>query len=171
MSDRKFLSCPTCGSKKWMHKVDSYIYRCKTCEADLNLAVVKQKALRDRQRDRKAKGTTAPRQRRPTRKTRLLDPAYMHWVHGWPCLVPDCLHPWPVHAHHSVPRSRQGSDRTAIPLCAIHHTAYHSQIGSIPAADKLWMIDIERLVDDMNAKYEEGVRGPYHDHNVNYQHP
>jgi transcription initiation factor TFIIIB Brf1 subunit/transcription initiation factor TFIIB len=160
MSQRKFLSCPTCGTKKWAHKVVNLTYRCKTCETEINLAVLKQKQQQERQKARAFK--KEPKKKRPTKKTRPLDKAFMAWVHEWPCLVPECRR-WPVHAHHSVPRSRGGSDRTAIPLCHEHHNAYHSQLGSVEAAEKEWFVDIEETVESLNEKFEQGVRGPFAD--------
>ncbi len=60
------------------------------------------------------------------------DPEYLTWLHRYACIV--CMGgairtirgawPTPVHAHHAGTRGmgQKASDRTAIPLCRVHHT-------------------------------------------------
>jgi len=161
-SDRKLLSCPTCADKKWHRKLERLVYRCTACGNALDLATVKRDEKRQRDTERRFKQEPKPRKKRPTRKIRLIDKPFVAFIHDWPCIVPGCERPWPVHAHHSIPRGRGGSDRTCIPLCHRHHADYHDKIGSIEAAEKEWGIDVEAATIALNAAFDAGRQGPYH---------
>lgn len=155
------LRCGKCGTERWHWHVKGLLFVCKECGTQVDLAVAKRQAAVERKRKRAEKAKADGRAPRPKRARRELDAAYMAWIHGWPCCVPGCSR-WPVEAHHLVPRSRGGSDRTCLPLCDPHHDAFHDQLGSMEAADKEWGSDLERAVDTFNALYEGGAEPPNH---------
>lgn len=99
--------------------------------------------------------------RRPKKKTRELDPDYIEWVHKFNCIVPGCSTPYPVHAHHTTSRGAGGSDRTAVPLCANHHTGLHGihNLGQIHWQKKFGVV-LEDEVARLNTAYEKGQKGP-----------
>lgn len=68
------------------------------------------------------------RSRRETRPGPGRDEAYLAWVRTLPCLFSGVSACWlgQVHAHHA---GRKDADRTAVPLCLIHHTHWHDANG------------------------------------------
>lgn len=99
-----------------------------------------------------------------TKRNREQDPDYVRFVHGFPCSVKGCSTPWPVHAHHAVPKSRLGSDRSCIPLCMNHHVGLYGihKIGEATWKSKFF-INLEEVIDDLNKKYEQKEQGPFAD--------
>jgi hypothetical protein len=60
----------------------------------------------------------------PPQSKRFTDPEYLRWVRSRPCCVCGA---WPVEAHHAGLRGfgMKSADDTAIPLCTLHHRAWH----------------------------------------------
>lgn len=66
--------------------------------------------------------------RRVTRPGVGRDRWYLAWVRTLPCLLEAESYSCngPVHAHHAGPKRL---DRTAVPLCMVHHDQWHSANG------------------------------------------
>lgn len=104
-----------------------------------------------------------PERRKKQKRNRELDPDYLKFIAGWPCCVPNCG-AWPVEVHHVDKKSHLGSDRSAVPLCAMDHRGrLHSQ-GEKTWTER-WGINWEDQIKKYNDLYENGAKGP-HDHEV-----
>ena len=62
------------------------------------------------------------------------DPEHLEFVRQLPCCAPsvtECQSPPPQHAHHSTGAGMgvKSSDRDTIPLCWMHHRAFHDGSG------------------------------------------
>lgn len=55
------------------------------------------------------------------------DPAYLEWIRSLPCASPDepCLHKSEAHHKTGAGMGLRSPDWTAIPLCRVHHAAFH----------------------------------------------
>lgn len=100
-----------------------------------------------------------PQKRPKQKRNRELDKAYTRWIHGWPCANPSCGK-WPVHSHHVDKKSRLGSDRSQVPLCASCHIGKLHTRGEETCARE-WGIDFKELVAKFNGLYNDGEMGPY----------
>lgn len=106
------------------------------------------------------------RARKEKRKLRRreIDYDYVQWVHSWPCVIPSCTSPTPVHAHHAIPRSRLGADKSCLPLCPAHHIGpngvHNLGVVTFQATHR---IDFMELVERYNSLYATGKTGPYLD--------
>jgi hypothetical protein len=60
------------------------------------------------------------RTKKPKRSRREVDPDFLAFVRQQPCAVLYC--PGHSQAHHLKTKGSGGSDYTAVPLCAVHHT-------------------------------------------------
>jgi hypothetical protein len=100
-----------------------------------------------------------PGKRPKQKRVRERDEKYLRWIHGFPCIVPGC-DKWPVHAHHVNKKSRLGSDKTCLPICAQHHIGGIHTAGEKTCAAK-WKVDFELLVKQFNNSFERGEVGPF----------
>ena len=57
------------------------------------------------------------------------DPAYLAWIRRQPCALATYACTGGTHAHHATAGRGLGQkahDHTAVPLCALHHEAFHA---------------------------------------------
>jgi len=165
------LWCVCCDQRRKLYPAPGKrgTMMCRQCGTEVNLWQAMKNLAANRRKVRvkkqKAMGTYKPqaqvKQEREERR-REIDKKYVWWIHGWRCIVPGCLSPWPVHAHHVDRRSQGGSDRSCIPLCPRHHIQdLHGRFG--PAlAQKEWQVDFDQITDALNQNYNIGKFGPYH---------
>lgn len=161
---KQMLFCQSCQSETRCSTIDFRTALCP-CGERVDVRTAKNIASAERKQARveraKELGTYASissrKRLRETRK-REVDHEYIRWIHGWGCIVCDS---WPVHAHHVDKRSRLGSDRSALPICASHHIGGIHTKGEKTCAAQ-WGIDFEKLIKQFNERHENGSVGPHH---------
>lgn len=168
LGKRKFLWCERCSKETWATLVVGYHFSCNECQSDIDLRAAKRKVSRDRKASRthkaKQSGTykSDAKRKHERRVKRRGEPDldYMLWIKLQPCLVPGCRNK-DIDAHHSVPKSQGGADRTCIPLCHYHHIGvYHGRLGSPERAKDEWGIVFEDEVVRLNELYKKRFPQP-----------
>ncbi len=96
--------------------------------------------------------------RSATRSRAGKDREYLEWVHTLKCVVGfEC---WgKVQAHHSGERgmSQRAPDRTALPLCELHHSRL-SPVSIHTLGKPFWSkfgIDKQALIERLNKQFDE----------------
>ncbi len=167
---RRFLGCPHCQQVRWMVGTEKRgHYACKVCEnsyplKSLLMANSDERKIRRRTKAKQMGTYVSPETKKARREenNRVIDKRYVWWIHGWRCIVPACLTPWPVHAHHVDRKSQGGSDRSVIPLCPHHHlNELHFQWGPRICQEK-WGVTFVDIVDALNHCYIQDKPGPNH---------
>lgn len=165
---KKWLFCEGCEIETWFFAAGK-MYRCGTCdkEVDLFKAKMLQSQMRKDKRTVKQKqmgtyeSTTAKKERRESNR-REVDKRYIWWVHGWRCCVPEC-NEWPVQAHHVDRKSQGGSDRSAVALCAFHHTGSTGVHGlGVDTFEGQHEFEFKDVVKYLNKEYDAEKVGPNH---------
>jgi hypothetical protein len=109
-----------------------------------------------------------PKREGPPRKGRERDEKYLAWIRKLPCLL-DHRPAWfgvsggmaahlctgKVEAHHVKTRGAGGSDRQAVPICALAHRQFHDW-GRATFA-KRYIIDLAHAARDLEAAYLQGA--------------
>ncbi len=153
MTARKWTFCPQCSEKRWCLVLSQALVECERCQLEFDLYKAKKvaKTNRDARTKELGKKILLGHKEGPER-----DFAYMAWVRLQPCCVPLCKTRHPVHAHHAVHKSQQGTDRTCVPLCPFHHLVeYHGKFGSVEKAEEAWGINLIEVAKKMSQSYEK----------------
>jgi len=105
----------------------------------------------------------AARGRRSARRRARLDPAYLAWLHQFPCLV--CGR-WPVEAHHEPPKSQvfDWADDRTVPLCGEHHRGPHGREGlGLDGFELRYNVSLRGYIAGLQSRYKEENPGwtPY----------
>ena len=151
--NKKWSFCPSCNDKKWCGVVSGFYVKCRDCNSEFDLR--KAKKLAKQTRDIRT-GELGKKIIYGHKECEERDFAYMAWIKMQRCCVPGCKTSQPVHAHHAVHKSQQGSDKTCVPLCPFHHMVeYHGKLGSVEKFKEVWGIDLIEVAGRMRQNFEK----------------
>ena len=109
-----------------------------------------------------------PLKRSPIKRRRKKtdNPAYLKWIRTLPCSIPACpyfgsfFHR--IEAHHAGDHglSQRAPDRTAIPLCDVHHREAWSSVHNLGKYFwKFHKLDRDAIINELNSRYDQKMQG------------